>query len=53
MADDQDLAEADTAPVSMLERHPLRDADDQLRPDFVALISGAVQRDVRAMCGAW
>ncbi len=45
MADHQDLAEASAAHVSVLDRHPMRDADDHLRPDFVALIAEAVQRD--------
>ncbi len=44
MADHQDLAEADAAHDSVLDPHPMRDADDRLRPDFVALISDAVQR---------
>lgn len=45
MADHQDLAAADASHDSVLDRHPMRDAEDRLRPDFVALVSGAVQRD--------
>jgi magnesium transporter len=45
MADQQDLAEAPAVHGSVLDRHPMRDADDQIRPDFVALVSEAVQRD--------
>lgn len=44
MADHQDLAEASGAHGSVLERHPMRGEDDQIRPDFVGLISDAVQR---------
>jgi magnesium transporter len=42
MADPQDVAE----PVdSILDRHPMRDEDGNIRSDFVELVSDAVQRD--------
>ena len=45
MADPQDLAEVAAAQDSVLDRHPMRDADDHIRPEFVALVSEAVQRN--------
>ena len=45
MADHQDLAEVAAAQDSVLDRHPMRDADDHIRPEFVALVSEAVQRN--------
>ena len=42
MADPQDVAE----PVdSILDRHPMRDEDGNIRSDFVDLVSDAGQRD--------
>ena len=44
MADDLELAEpAGTAALSALERHPMRDAEGDLRPEFVGLISKAIE----------
>jgi magnesium transporter len=44
MADDLDLAHpADTSDLSALERHPMRDAEGDLRPEFVEAISKAVE----------
>jgi len=40
MADDLDLAEP---AKSALERHPMRDAEGDIRPDFVAAISAAIE----------
>jgi magnesium transporter len=44
MADDLDLAEsAGTAGLSALERHPMRDAEGDLRLEFVEFISKAIE----------
>jgi len=50
MADHQDLAEATVSHDSLLAL-PMRDGDDQLRPEFVARISEAVQgNDSEFLC---
>jgi magnesium transporter len=43
MADDVDLARPAAGNQSLLERHPMRDEDGDIRPEFVAEISQAVQ----------
>jgi magnesium transporter len=44
MADDLELAEAaGTDALSALERHPMRDAEGDLRPEFVEVISKAIE----------
>ncbi|MDB5655102.1 MAG: magnesium transporter [Tardiphaga sp.] len=44
MAEDQDLADpADISGLSALERHPMRDAEGDLRPEFVEAIARAVE----------
>jgi magnesium transporter len=43
MADDLELAEPTGTALSALERHPLRDAEGDLRPEFVELISKAIE----------
>ncbi len=45
MADDRDLAEADSAVHdSVLDRYPMRDENGEIRPRFVGMIADAVQR---------
>lgn len=43
MADDLDVAHLAAGHESVLERHPMRDWDGDIRPEFVAEISQAVQ----------
>jgi magnesium transporter len=43
MADDADVAHPAPGPDSVLDRHPMRDEDGDIRPEFVAEISRAVQ----------
>jgi magnesium transporter len=43
MADDVDVIHPAGAPDSVLELHPMRDEDGDIRPEFVAEISRAVQ----------
>ncbi len=51
MADHQDLAEADAAHDSVLERYPMRDDEGQIRPRFVGMIADAVQQGDSAFLG--
>jgi magnesium transporter len=43
MADDVDVTHPAAGPDSVLELHPMRDEDGDIRPEFVARISRAVQ----------
>jgi magnesium transporter len=43
MADDVDVAHPAAGQDAVLDRHPMRDADGDIRPEFVAEISQAVQ----------
>ena len=43
MADDTDVAHREEA--SLLDRHPMRDNEGQIRPEFVEEITRAIQAD--------
>ncbi len=52
MADHQDLADPANGPQdSVLDRHPMRDDEGHIRPEFVDLVSDAVQRGDAAFLG--
>lgn len=53
MAEHQDLAEASDAHDSVLDRYPMRDADDQLGAEFVALVLKSLSRKRLQVAALW
>ena len=52
MSDQHDLADPADAPhETVLDRHPMRDDEGDIRPEFVDLVSEAVQRSDSALLG--